>query len=138
MRGAHAHVGPTPTALVGAARELMLRPAAGTVGLWPRAAALLGRGALEDALREQGRRRAPGLEHATARSQLACLPIILGDRDLASEIAFTWSALSNACHHRAYERAGAWSVVRAGAVGRDALTGALGAEPPTAGGRAAR
>jgi hypothetical protein len=95
----------TPSALVGAARELMQRPAAGTLGLWPRAAALVARGALEDALRDLWQRRAVGLGRATTRAQLACLPHVLGDRSLASEIAFAWSALSTACHHHAYELA---------------------------------
>ena len=34
-----------------------------------------------------------------------CLPEYLGDRGLAGEIVFTWSALSDACHHHAYELA---------------------------------
>jgi hypothetical protein len=45
------------------------------------------------------------LERASARAQLACLPEYLGDAALAWEIVFTWSALSNACHHHAYELA---------------------------------
>jgi hypothetical protein len=45
------------------------------------------------------------LERASARAQLACLPDYLGDSGLAVEIVFTWSALSNACHHHAYELA---------------------------------
>jgi hypothetical protein len=89
--------------LIDAARDLMRRPVADTVGLWPRAAALLARRALEEALDELWSRRAPGLERASARAQLACLPDYLGDRELAREIVFTWGELSNACHHHAYE-----------------------------------
>lgn len=95
----------SPAALVAAARELIRRPAADTVGVWPRAAALLARRALEEALDRLWSRRAPGLERASARAQLACLPEYLGDRELAWEISYTWSALSNACHQHAYELA---------------------------------
>ena len=94
---------PSPSRLVDAARDLVRRPTAGTAGLWPRAAALLARRALEEALDDLWSRRAPGLERASARAQLACLPDYLGDRGLAWDIVFTWSALSNACHHHAYE-----------------------------------
>jgi hypothetical protein len=48
---------------------------------------------------------APGLEHATTRAQLVCLPHYLGDGDLAHEIVCTWSALSDACHQHAHELA---------------------------------
>lgn len=105
MTPAPAANAPSPSELVDAARDLMRRPAAGIAGLWPRAAALLARRALEAALDELWSRRAPGLEAASARAQLACLPDYLGDRRLAREIVFTWNALSTACHHHAYELA---------------------------------
>lgn len=105
MTDAPGTTGPSPSALVDAARDLVRRPTAGTVGLWPRAAALLGRRALEEALDELWSKRAPGMERATARAQLSCLPDYLGDPGLASEIVFTWSVLSSACHHHAYELA---------------------------------
>ena len=95
----------SPSAPLAEARNLVERPTSGTVGLWPRAAALLTRRALEEALDRLWLRRAPGLERASARAQLACLPEYLGDAALAWEIVFTWSALSNACHHHAYELA---------------------------------
>jgi hypothetical protein len=96
---------PSPLSLVTAARDLVDRPTAGTVGLWPRAAALLARQALEQAMDDLWSRRAPGLERASARAQLACLPEYLGDARLAWETSFTWSALSNDCHQHAYELA---------------------------------
>lgn len=105
MTAAPATGSPSPSALVAAARDLVRRPTAGTAGLWPRAAALLARRALEEALDELWSKRAPGLERATARAQLVCLPEYLGDRGLAGEIVFTWSALSDACHHHVYELA---------------------------------
>ena len=92
-----------PLDLVGAARRIVNEPAETTLGLWPRAAALLARQALEEALDDLWRGRAPGLERAPARAQLACLPDYVPDRKLAADVAFTWAALSEVCHHHAYE-----------------------------------
>lgn len=66
---------------------------------------MLARRALEEALHDLWLARAPGLELASARAQLSCLPDYLGDPGLAAEIVFTWSALSGVCHHHAYELA---------------------------------
>jgi len=85
------------------ARRIVARPDGDTAGLWPRAAALLGRRALEGALDDLWASRAPGLERASARAQLACLPEYLGDRGLAEDVTYTWTVLSDACHHHAYE-----------------------------------
>jgi hypothetical protein len=93
----------TPEQLLAAARELVRRPDAALVGLWPRAAALAARRALEDALDQLWAVRAPGLERASARAQLACLPQYLRPPGLAGEVAYTWTALSAACHHHAYD-----------------------------------
>jgi hypothetical protein len=38
------------------------------------------------------------------RSQLICLPTYLNP-DLAHQVAYTWAALSNACHYHPYELA---------------------------------
>jgi len=72
------------------------------VGRWPRTAALLGRQALEYSLRQFWIARAPGVEKATMRAQLLCLPTYL-DPDIARRARFAWHALSRACHHHAYE-----------------------------------
>jgi len=37
------------------------------------------------------------------RDRWVCLPAYLGDKPEAREADFAWTALSNACHHRAYE-----------------------------------
>lgn len=93
-----------PSTLLAEARALVDRPAApGLVGTWPRAAALCARRALEDALDQLWRVRAPGLERATARAQLISLATYLHDAELAGDVAFTYAVLSNACHHRDYE-----------------------------------
>src|SRR6266540_1167206 len=45
----------------------------------------------------------PGLERASMRCQLLCLPIVLTDRELAGRAAHAWVALTRACHHHPYE-----------------------------------
>jgi hypothetical protein len=93
----------TPEQLLAAARALVAKPTPGTAGLWPRASALLARQALEAAMDQLWAARAPGVAALSARAQLSCLPEYLRERQLAGEVAFTWSALSGACHARAYE-----------------------------------
>jgi hypothetical protein len=96
----------TPAELLAAARDIQERPAAATAGLWPRAAALLARQALETALAElwESDSATTGLSRCTGRSQLACLPTYL-DARTARQIAYVWAALSEACHYHAYELA---------------------------------
>jgi hypothetical protein len=88
------------------ARALMQAPQSGQAdlaGVWPRAVALLGRQALEQALDAYWRQHAPGVEHASRLAQLLCLPAYLDDRDVASGVRYAWYGLSRACHHHAYE-----------------------------------
>jgi hypothetical protein len=90
--------------MVAAARDLLERVDPMTAGLWPRAAALLARQALESTLDALWHIRAPGLEQCSARAQLICLPSYLGaDEELAERVSYTWAALSRACHHHPYE-----------------------------------
>ena len=87
-----------------AARDLLQRPDPHTAGIWPRATALLVRQALENALDDLWRLRAPGLERCSMKAQLLCLPAYLrGDDDLSARVSYAWSGLSRACHHHAYE-----------------------------------
>ena len=88
--------------LLQAARTLVDTPGADTRGLWPRAAALLARQSLEVALKTYWSVVAPGTETASTRAQLLCL-----ERYLSSGVARSahqsWTALSRASHHHAYE-----------------------------------
>lgn len=93
----------TPEQLLDRARTLVANFTPGTAGLWPRAAALLARQAIEAAMDELWTARAPGCAELSARAQLMCLPEYLRDRALAGEVAFAWVTLSEACHVRAYE-----------------------------------
>ncbi len=89
--------------LLGAARMLVDRPGEGTAGLWPRAAVLLARQALEVALKTYWSWAALGMEECTARAQLLCLGRFLGDPGLAGRAYDVWAALSRASHHHAYD-----------------------------------
>ncbi|HEV3382453.1 MAG TPA: hypothetical protein VG142_15925 [Trebonia sp.] len=96
----------TPAELLAAARDLITRSDAATAGVWPRTSALLARQALEDVLDAHWlmRPQTAGMAAATTRAQLICLPRYL-DETLARQVAFTYAALSNACHYHPYELA---------------------------------
>jgi hypothetical protein len=96
----------TPEELLAAARRLIERPDAATVGVWPRAAALLARQALELAMAElwAANPQATGLSGSSMRSQMLCLAAYL-DQATATRVAYLSAALSRACHHHSYELA---------------------------------
>jgi hypothetical protein len=94
---------PDPHALVSAARDLTRVEHETTAGLWPRAAALLGRQALELALSRLWEVTAPGLERTSSRCQLLCAGTMLSDRELGGRVHAAWNALSESCHHRIYQ-----------------------------------
>ena len=91
-----------PIHLVNLARSIMRVQRADLVGTWPRASAILGRQALEIALGQLWAQAAPGVENASARAQMTCLPEYV-DAELAGRVRYAWHALSTACHHHAYE-----------------------------------
>lgn len=93
----------TPLELCGAAERLVADRAEASIGVWPRAAALLTRQALELALGVLWARRAPGTELAPIRAQLAALGSVLRDERLAGRVSFTWWSLTRACHFHHYE-----------------------------------
>lgn len=85
--------------------DLLKQASPDTAGLWPRAAALLTRQALESALTFYWTKLAPGVEACSARAQLLCLGRYLGDDQLAQRAHVAWSGLSGACHHHVYDLA---------------------------------
>jgi len=91
--------------LVSAARDLIHIDDPETAGLWPRAAALLARQAIETAMEDLWRLSAPGLEDTSAKCQLLCLAHFLGDPDLAGRVHATWHGLTRSCHIQVYELA---------------------------------
>lgn len=85
--------------------RLLLRKADGTPrAVWPRAVVLLARQALELAVHDALRRRAPGTERASARARMLCLPSYVSTTT-ARDAYFLWGTLSRACHQHAYELA---------------------------------
>ena len=92
-------------ALLDWARAVAAHPELGVAGAWPRAAALLGRQALEAGLDEFWMRQLPQMREASRATQLSCLEQFLRDHDLVSGIRTAWGALSRACHHHPYELA---------------------------------
>jgi hypothetical protein len=87
------------------ARQTLERASPDTAGLWPRAAALLGRQALEQAIDEYWSSRKIPLDSCPTRQQLICLRAYLSDEDLAGRVHQAWSSLSSACHHHPYDLA---------------------------------
>jgi hypothetical protein len=87
------------------ARQLLDRASPDTAGLWPRAAALLGRQALEMAVDDYWHERKLALDSCPTRAQLICLREYLADNDLAGRLHHTWNVLSRACHQHPYELA---------------------------------
>ena len=96
----------TPQELLAAATRLMQRPDAASAGIWPRAAALLARQALELAMEAMwaATPQAAGLSGCSMRSQVLCLAAYL-DPDTATRAAYLTAALSHACHYHPYELA---------------------------------
>ena len=92
-------------ALLAEARRLVVTPSPELGGASPRAVALLTRQALEIALDDFWRWKAPGAQAASRAAQLLCLSTFLKNDALASEIRFSWYRLSKACHHHVYELA---------------------------------
>ena len=93
----------TPVELLAAAREYVAGSDE-TASAWPKAAALLGRQALEQELEALGEARFAGFGSANKRSQLLSLELLLaGDQPLAKEVTWAYSSLSRACHHHPYQ-----------------------------------
>lgn len=88
-----------PAALLKAAHAVIDRRHSATRGVWPKAAALLGRQALETAISQ----RFPEIASASGRARNLCLPTLLGDRELARDLIQSWGALSHATHYHAYD-----------------------------------
>lgn len=88
--------------LVDRARQMIGTPE-GLSGIWPRAAALLTRQALEEALSDLWGSTYPGMEESSWSTQLACLTEVLSDPSLIADVRSAWASLSRACHYHHYE-----------------------------------
>ena len=95
----------TPHELLNAAQRLLDRPDARTAAIWPRAAALLARQALEQGLDAYWHSKGLKLADLGTRPQLICLAGYLPGPDIAGRASHAWSSLTQACHHHPYELA---------------------------------
>jgi hypothetical protein len=93
----------TPQRLVEWARQVVEVPEPVTVGLWSRAASLLGRQALEETVDAFWRKTEPAMEHVSTRAQFLCLSQYLPDPALARDMNAAWLAFTHACHYHPYE-----------------------------------
>ena len=93
----------TPKELADAAEHVLVDPGDALYGCWARASALLARQSLETAMDLLWRKRSPIVAQCSTTAQLLVLPSYLRDQEAARDAAYTWSALSRACHHHAYE-----------------------------------
>jgi hypothetical protein len=94
-----------PETLLAAAYDLVQRPSVDTAGLWPRAAALLARQALEEGLCRFWRQREPALaDLKNMRCQLVCMTALHG-RSFGNRVFQAWLALTHACHYHPYDLA---------------------------------
>jgi hypothetical protein len=85
------------------ARRMLDHAEAATIGVWPRASALLARHALEELLEEFWAVHSPPLVTANRRAQMVALR---GYPDVASSVAslrVAYAGLSAGCHHHPYE-----------------------------------
>lgn len=89
--------------ILASAKRLLDRASADTRGLWPRAAVLLERQALEVALKTYWSAKAPGVEECSTRAQFLCLGTYLNDEPVARRAHQVWAALSRAAHFHPYE-----------------------------------
>jgi hypothetical protein len=93
-----------PRALLTRAQQA-LRGSLAWGAAWPKAAAFLGRQALEDAIDRLWAVTAPTLTGCPITVQLICLPFYVDDRDVAYRARQCWYSLSSACHAHPYELA---------------------------------
>lgn len=96
----------TPNELLQAARSILQKTGGMVAALWPRSAAILGRQALEGAIRQMwlGEPELAAMAERSMRSQLIGLPAVTS-AEMASRIRFVWGALTEACHYHPYELA---------------------------------
>ncbi len=93
---------PSHAILLAEARDLLTAGDDNMSGRWPRAAALLTRGSLEELLDEYWMGIEPEMIHASMRAQVLCLSDFV-DAGTAAQTAYLYGALSDACHYHPYE-----------------------------------
>lgn len=94
----------TPQELLAEAERLLTTVVPGTQARWPRACAWLIRLALEETLDQYWARELPEAALCGMRPQLLLLPAHAGT-SIAERASDSWTGLSRAAHHHAYELA---------------------------------
>jgi hypothetical protein len=89
--------------LLRAAQDLLADPDPDTSSVWPRGVAILTRQAIEAPVDAYWRMTVPAMQDATATEQWLALPCYLGRDPTIPAAEYSWSALSEACHQRAYD-----------------------------------
>ena len=103
---------PRATALLATAEAVLDGEWRVSGGLRARAAALLARQALEQALGAFWERRAKDVQRCRVRTQIQCLAAWLDPEPVAAA-ATAWDRLSEACHHHPYDVAPSPAELRA-------------------------
>lgn len=92
----------TPAELLEQARALLERATSPLSGIWPRAAVLLARQALEAALDEFWMSKFLDMDTVSMRAQMACLPDYM-DPEEAASLSEMWAVLTQACHYQSFD-----------------------------------
>jgi len=85
------------------ARRMLDHAEATTIGVWPRASALLARHALEELLEEFWAVHSPPLASANKRAQMVALRGYPAMADSVAIVRVAYAGLSSGCHHHPYE-----------------------------------
>ena len=85
------------------ARRMLDHAEATTVGVWPRASALLARHAREELLEEFWAVHSPLLASANRRAQMVALRGYPAIADQVAIVRVAYAGLSSGCHHHPYE-----------------------------------
>ena len=93
----------TPAEQLQWARRLLDRPDAATAGVWPRAASLLARHALEQLLNEFWAVTSPPVMTANRRAQMIALRGYPAVQEQVAIVRTAYAGLSSGCHHHPYE-----------------------------------
>ena len=114
--------------LLRAALALLDEPAEDTATVWPLGAAVLIRQAVEATIDAFWAMTVPAMQNASTREKWLALPSYLGRMPELPAAEYAWSALSEACHHRAYDVGLTEPELRAHLRAADAFRGAVGAK----------
>ncbi|MDT3399090.1 hypothetical protein RKE29_20985 [Streptomyces sp. B1866] len=127
--GARPAGGDSPETLLAGADRILGTASTSVTGVWPRAAALLLRHALEEALRGYWRHTRPDLARCRTHAQALCLAAYAGP-EVARRWSAAWQGLSGACHYHGYELSPAPGELRAW---RDEVAAVVAALPAARG-----